>query len=131
MLVSESRMLVSESWTLIDEYRMLVNQSQMLVNEARILVNQFRILIDEYRMLVNQSRMLVNKPLAEIPALTLNPSPKLGRGTLKSGSPSPKLGRRGWGMRASSDFCKKFNESLMLVMKYVRFIEASPSLIRE
>jgi hypothetical protein len=30
----------------------------------------------------------INRPLVKVPALTLNPSPKLGRGTLKSGSPS-------------------------------------------
>ena len=35
-----------------------------------------------------------NRPLAKVPALTLNPSPKPGRGTLKSGSPSLKLGGR-------------------------------------
>ena len=53
-------------------------------------------------------RSLFIRPLEKVPALTLNPSPNRGRGTLKSGSPSPKLGRRGWGMGASSDFCKKF-----------------------
>jgi hypothetical protein len=37
-------------------------------------------------------------------ALSLNPSPNSGRGTLSScsGSPSPNIGRRGWGMRAIS-----------------------------
>jgi hypothetical protein len=36
-------------------------------------------------------------------ALTLNPSPNSGRGTLSScsGSPSPNIGRRRWGMRAT------------------------------
>jgi len=52
---------------------------------------------------------MMNRPLANVAALTLNPSPKFGRGTLKSGSPSPKFGRRGWGMRASSGFYEKFN----------------------
>ena len=32
-----------------------------------------------------------NRPLAKVPALTLNSSPKLGRETLKSGSPSPTM----------------------------------------
>ena len=39
------------------------------------------------------------KPRRE--ALTLNPSPKVGRGTLQSGSAVPNFKSRDWGMRAS------------------------------
>jgi len=38
---------------------------------------------------------MMNRPLANVAALTLNPSLKFGR--------------RGWGMRASSGFYEKFN----------------------